>query len=187
MPSIDFKPTGFTERVKELIIEKKSYVEANEILKKEFDGVGLAGSNYSKVKGKLFPEEKITGAIAKNKEKRDKKKKEKSPGSGKTKKDLGAEQKKADESKLANLLNKGMFLAIPCPGKQLKETDLQDINLGGAIVGTLQYYLPDFNFEHPVVILVIRIIMLVAMIKKMCFSIKKTIDNAFGKISGSAE
>lgn len=169
------KPAGFSVRVRELIAEKKPYAEANEILKKEYDGVGLAGSSYYKATQKMFPEEEVTGAVEKHKLKKEKAARGRPP---KEKVDFAGAQKKADESKLAKILNQGIFLGVPCPNNQLKQEDIDEVNPGGAIVGVLQYYVPQFNPEHPVVVIVLRMVLLVVKIKNVCWSVKKKVEEA---------
>ena len=78
--------------------------------------------------------------------------------------------KKADKTELGKLVNKGLFaLTLPvCKNKKLTLKDVEEINFGGAIVGVLVYYVPNFNFEHPIVILISRGIALVIKIKSIC-------------------
>jgi len=165
-----------TARMKELITEGVKYKEANETIKEEF-GEGVAGSSYSKMKSKLFPEEQVTGALEKSSEKREKKK-EKKDTPKKTSSDFKAEQEKADDSKMAGILNKGFFFGIPCPNKELKQEDIDEINPGGAIVGVMQYYVPQFDVNHPVVVLLLRSVLLLVKVKRVCYTVKEKVGEA---------
>lgn len=78
--------------------------------------------------------------------------------------------KKADKTELGKLVNKGLFaLSFPaCKNKKLTLKDVEEINFGGAIVGVLVYYIPNFNFEHPIVILISRGIALFLKVRTIC-------------------
>lgn len=78
--------------------------------------------------------------------------------------------KKADKTELAKLVNKGLFgVAYPiCKNKKLTLKDIEEINLGGAIVGVLVYYIPNFNFEHPIVVLISRGIATFLKVRTVC-------------------
>lgn len=77
---------------------------------------------------------------------------------------------KADKTELAKLVNKGMFaLSLPaCKNKKLTLKDVEEINFGGAVVGVLVYYIPGFNFQHPIVILISRGIALFLRVRTIC-------------------
>ena len=87
--------------------------------------------------------------------------------------------KKADKTELAKLLNKGLFaLALPaCKNKKLTLKDVEDINFGGAIVGVLVYYVPNFNFEHPIVIIISRGVALFLKIRTVCEGLTNILKN----------
>ncbi|MCK4499452.1 hypothetical protein KAU11_03080 [Candidatus Babeliales bacterium] len=85
--------------------------------------------------------------------------------------------KKADKTELAALVNKGMFaLTFPvCKNKKLNLKDVEEVNFGGAVVGILVYYIPNFNFQHPIVILISRGIALFLKIRNVCGGIENVL------------
>ena len=85
--------------------------------------------------------------------------------------------KKADKTELAKLVNKGLFaLSYPvCKNKKLTQKDVEEINFGGAIVAIMVYYIPNFNFEHPIVILISRGIALFLKVRTVCEGLINTL------------
>ena len=84
-------------------------------------------------------------------------------------------QTAADTSQLAKVINKGLFAGlIPlCKNKELTEKDVQDVNLGGAIVGTVSYLVPGVNLDHPLIVLATRGIILYLKFKSICTKIEE--------------
>jgi len=176
---------SYKNNVERLIREGKTYQEVQEFLRGKY-GKGIAGKTFGDVRDRLFPDRKIEEGLTKAKERtaKEKVKKEKKEKDTKKAKWSEGNQRTADDSKIAELLNRGLFYAIPCPTKQLKEKDVQDINLGGAIIATFLYYFPDLNLNHPLIILSMRIILLFVAVKKLCFVIKEKIKEVISGKQG---
>ena len=98
-------------------------------------------------------------------------------------------QKAADTSKLAELFNKGIYNGVMpfCKTKDLKESDVQDINLGGAIVGTIQWAVPGANLDHPLIVLATRGIMFYLTFKRICTQVQERVDGIRAKMAGAVE
>lgn len=98
-------------------------------------------------------------------------------------------QKAADTSKLAELFNKGIYQGVMpfCKTKELKEKDVQDINLGGAVVGLIQWAAPGVNLDHPVIVLVTRGIMFYLTFKRICAVVQAKVDGIREKLAGTVE
>lgn len=160
----------------------KNYSQTKEMLEKEgikYDGLK---NTFYKWKESIFPSQKRDVALEISGEKRREREKKK------TKKTVDwtpQKQKKADESKLAELINRGVFSLIPCPTGELKFEHIQEINLGGSIVATISFYFPDFNLEHPLVVVVVRGIILVIRVKALCYTIKEKIKGIKESIVGT--
>ena len=95
-------------------------------------------------------------------------------------------QKQADESNLAKLINKGLYHGtFPlCKSQQLKEADVQEINMGGAIVGSVLYFFPDVNLEHPLIVLTTRGILFYLKFRQICSTITEKVEEIKDKLSG---
>ena len=162
------------ERVLTHIKSGKNYSQTKEMLEKEGVDYPALKTSFYKWKESIFPSQKRDVALEiageKRREREDKKDKHK-----KLMDWTPAKQKKADESKLAELVNRGVFAVVPCPSGELKFEHVQEINLGGAVVGTIQYYFPDFNLDHPAVVLGVRVVILVIRVKALCYTIKEKI------------
>lgn len=171
-------PKEHKERAYELIRSGKNFKETSEILKNEGIEISSFNSAFYKWRSDIFPDDKIDEGLETAREKRSERKPKKKLVTWTKQK-----QKTADESKLAELINKGLFTFIPCPSGKLEEKDIQDINVGGAVVGSLMYFLPDFNLDHPVIILVTRAILLVIKVRALCFKIKEKIEETKAKIA----
>ena len=172
------------ETVLELIREGKSYSETNkELQEKESDSI--AGSTYYRLKESVFPEEKMEEALESSKIKReervDKKRRDKRKVLWNSKK-----QKEADESNLGKLINKGVYHGVFsfCKSGQLKEEDVQDINLGGAVVANILYFFPDVNLDHPAIVLTTRIILFYIKFKVICSAINQKVGEMKAKVIG---
>lgn len=51
--------------------------------------------------------------------------------------------------------------------------EFMDIRLGGAILGVITFYVPTFNPDHPIMVLILRVINMVLLIKQKCLDIKQ--------------
>jgi len=161
------------ERVLELIREGKSYNETNrELHEKESDSI--AGSTYYRLKESVFPEDKmekvLEGAREKRIEREDRREKDKRKIVWNSKK-----QKEADESKLAELINQAVYHGTFkfCRNRELKPEDVNEINLGGGIVASIMYMLPDVNLDHPLIVLATRGILFYIRFKTICTSVRE--------------
>jgi hypothetical protein len=118
------------ERVEELIRENKTLKETNETLGKESGGHISSAAFYRK-KQSFNPTKNMGAALEEGKIRRvervEKQKTEKRKLKWSSQK-----QKQADESNLAKLINKGLYHGtFPlCKSQQLKEEDVQEINMG---------------------------------------------------------
>lgn len=169
------KDDTYEELSKRLIGAGKSFRETNDELKSKFDK-GISGKQFGDMRDKLLPDHKLSKAITDKKLKKEREEKKKEE-----RKWTEANQKTADDTKIAVLINRGLFYIIPCPTKQLKEDELQKINLGGAIIATFQYYFPNLNLNHPVIVLSMRLILLFVAIKRLCFTLKEKIKEVINK------
>ena len=171
------------EKLEALIREGKTYKESSDSMEKE--GEKLAGSVYYATKQRIYPSEKVDKALEASGERRqdreDKKKTEKRRVAWST-----GKQKNADESNLAKLINKGLYHGVfpLCKNKQLKEEDVQDINLGGAVVANVLYFFPDVNLEHPLIVLTTRGILFYIRFKAICSTITQKIEELKSKVVG---
>lgn len=162
-------------RVLEHIKSGKDYSQTKEMLEKEGIEYPALKNSFYVWKQQIFPTQKVDEGLAKAGEKR----KERETNHEKTRKRVdwtSQKQKKADESKLAELINRGVFSVIPCPSKRLTPEEVQKINVGGSVVASLQYYFPDFNLDHPLVVLTVRIILLVIKVKSICYILQKKVE-----------
>jgi len=161
------------ERVLELIREGKNYSETNkELQEKESDSI--AGSTYYRLKESVFPQEKmeqaLEGAREKRVEKQEREKKDRRRIVWNSKK-----QKEADESKLAELINQAVYHGTFkfCRNKELKIEDVNEINLGGGIVASVMYFLPNIDLNHPAIVLTTRAILFYIRFKTICSSVRE--------------
>lgn len=175
------KPDGWEAALGDCIREGLNYKDTNERLTA---GLGAEGA----VSGAAFQrhKKKITGGkeVDKNLEAigekvkgaKEEVKAQARPAWNKTK------QNAADTSKLAELLNKGIYSGVMpfCASKELKQADVQEINPGGAIVGIIQWGFPGINLEHPVVILLTRGIMFYLKFKQICKLVKEKMGKGEG-------
>ena len=170
------------ERVVELIKEAKTYKETLDVLQKERSDT-IAGSTFYKLKESVYPSEKMDAALEESGEKRQKRAEEEKT----TKRRVDwtpTKQKGADASKLAELINKGVYAGtFPfCKNKSLKEEDVQSINIGGAVVGSILYFFPYVNLDHPAIVLVTRAILFYLRFKQICTEIKEKVNDAYAKL-----
>ena len=173
-----------TERVEELIRENKTLKETNETIGKESGGHISSAAFYRK-KQSFNPTKNMGAALEGGKirrvERDEREKTEKRKLKWSTQK-----QKAADESNLAKLINKGLYHGtFPlCKSKELKETDVQEINMGGAIVGSILYFFPDVNLDHPLVVLATRGILFYLKFRQICSTITEKVEEIKDKLSG---
>lgn len=164
-------------RVLEHIKSGKNYSQTKEMLEKEGIKYPALKNSFYVWREQIFPSQKVDKGLQAAGEKR----REREEKAGKTKKRIewtSAKQKKADDSALAELINTGVFVIIPCPTKELKPEHVQEINIGGAVVASAQYYFPDFNLDHPLVVLMVRGLVLVIKVKSLCYTIRQKIAAA---------
>jgi hypothetical protein len=172
------------ERVLELIRENKGLKETNETLKKESED-SISSAAFYRLKQSLNPTknmgEALEGGRIKRVERVEKQKTEKRKLKWSSQK-----QKQADESNLAKLINKGLYHGtFPlCKSKQLKEEDVQEINMGGAIVGSVLYFFPDVDLNHPIVVLATRGILFYLKFRQICSVLNQKIEEVKTKLSG---
>ena len=169
------------ERVLELIREGRNYSETSkELREKESDSI--AGSTYYRLKESVFPKEKMEEALESSKIKRvereDRKERDKRKVVWNSKK-----QKEADESKLAELINQAVYHGTFkfCRNKELKIEDVNEINLGGGIIATVMYFLPDVNLDHPAIVLTTRVILFYIRFKTICSSVREKLGEVEDK------
>lgn len=169
------KPEGWETSLKDCINEGKNFKVTNAELVKKYGPEGaVGGSTYRKHRDKLTGGPDVDnklGAIGEA-TKEEPKAKAPRPAWNKTK------QTAADTSKLATLINKGMYAGLMplCKNKKLQENDVLDINLGGAVVGTVQYFIPNVNLEHPLILLATRGIILYLKFKSVCNKVAEIKD-----------
>ena len=170
-----------TERITELIREGKKYKEVKEVMVNEGCKTDFH-SRFAKLQQSVFPSKKLDKALEGSREKRVEEAKEKKKGvlRGKwsTKK-----QKEADESKLAELLNIGLYQGVfpLCKSHELKLEHVKEINLGGAIVGSITYYFPDIDLNHPLILLATRGIMFYIRFRQVCDTVREKIAEVQAK------
>lgn len=174
------KPSGWKESLDKFISEGKNYTESNALLIKEYGATGnVSSKTFWSHKQKNNPEEERERVLT-SLPKKDKSEKRPAWNKGK--------QKSADESDLAKLINKGIFCVIPCPSNKLEEKHVQEINVGGAIIGSVTYYFPDINLDHPLILLTTRTIVLIIKVRALCYTIKEkvqeTVSDLKDKLTG---
>jgi hypothetical protein len=171
------KPEGWEDVLKDYINEGKNFKTANADLIALFgEGHGVGGSTYRKYRKEMTGGPDVDSKLGEIKEVLDKEKPQKKtpPRPAWTKQ----KQNAADTSKLALIINKGMYHGLfPfCTNKALTEEDVQEVNLGGAVVGTVGYFFPDINMEHPLILLATRGIILYLKFKAICSKIVEIKD-----------
>jgi hypothetical protein len=161
------KPDGWEDSLKDMIASGKNFAACDKELNALYGEEGkVAKATYQRHKKDLTGGPEVDNKLKELGEVRQEQKqvKKKLPAWNKGK------QKAADESKLATLINKGMYHSLYpfCKNKELKEEDVQEVNLGGGVVGAVQYYVPDLNLDHPIIVLLTRGIMLYLAFKRIC-------------------
>ena len=171
------------EKLEALIREGKTYKESSDSMEKE--GEKLAGSVYYATKQRIYPSEKVDKALEASGDRRqdreDKKKKDKRKIAWST-----GKQKAADESDLAKIINKGLYHGVfpLCKNKQLKEEDIQDVNVGGSCVACIIYFFPEVDLNNPLIVLTTRGILFYIRFKAICSAITQKIEELKAKVVG---
>jgi hypothetical protein len=170
------------ERVLTLIREGNNYKKTKEILRNESGDV-LSGSHFYRLKETVHPSQKMTDALEEGREKRVETEK-KSKTEQRRVKWSTQKQKSADESKLAELINTGLYHGVfPfCKSQDLKLEDVKEINMGGAVVGSVLYFFPDINLDHPLIVLTTRGILFYIRFRSICNTIREKVDDIKLKI-----
>ena len=172
------------ERIQECIREGLDFKKTKEKLAKE----GITKdfhSSFFRMRNELQPEDARRNALQTMHDKKEEGKKKSllpTPSSWNKKK-----QAEADNSVFVQAINEGLFYFIPCPQKSLSIEQVKEINLGGGIVGLVMYY-TSINLNHPIIVFVTRVIVLVLKVRKMCYLMQEKIEElkaaAKGKLPG---
>ena len=178
------KPDNWEQSLNNLIVSGKGFKATNDALREEFGEEGIvAPSTFKRHKAKATGPADADAKLGEigDRIKGEKPKAPPRPAWSKQK------QTAADTSQLAKIINKGMFAGLLplCKNKNLTEADVQEVNLGGAIVGTVTYLVPGANLDHPLIILATRGIILYLKFKAICAKvddIKSKIDETIGAI-----
>ena len=93
---------------------------------------------------------------------------------------------KMDESDLAKIINKGLYHGVfpLCKNKQLKEEDIQDVNVGGSCVACIIYFFPEVDLNNPLIVLTTRGILFYIRFKAICSAVTQKIDELKAKVVG---
>ena len=160
------KPKDWEATLDDLIRANFTYEDANTALKKKYgaeEGT-LSGARYRDRKNLLLGGDNIDEKI----DELGGRKKVAKP----KKKPLWTKQKQtqADNSKLAEIVNMGVYQGMfPfCANGRLTEADVQEVNPGGAVVANINYFFPESKLEHPLVMLGVRIVILYLKFKSVC-------------------
>jgi len=163
------KPEGLMDDFKAAVKEGKTFKEVTEELQekygKEEGKVGV--STYGKLRKLAFPEGKLSDTIDEIQEGRRQKKAKKALPQWTPQK-----QAAGDKSQLAKVLNEVLFFVIPCKTGELKLEHVQEINVGGGVVNTIQYAFPQIDLSNPILVLALRVGLLIVKVKKLCSDIK---------------
>jgi len=176
------KPEGWREDLENFIREGGNYKEVSEKLKEKYGEEGeVSAASFSNTKKKLFPEEEREEALANEAERRKATKKK-----IKAVKWTAQKQAVGDKSQLASVLNQVIYYAVPCPNKadNLKIEDIQEINVGGGIVNVITYSFPNLNLNHPVLILVLRVGLLIVKVKQLCYTVRQKVNYVKQRFGG---
>jgi hypothetical protein len=183
------KPDGWDTALDDKINEGKNFKVTNAELKELFGEDGaVGGSTYRKHRDRLTGGPEVDNKLGEIGEavKDQPKKKTKLPAWTKQK------QTAADTSKLAVIINKGLYHGLMpfCKNKALTEDEVQAVNFGGAVVGTVGYFFPGVNMEHPLILLATRGIILYLKFKAICskiVEIKDKLTNIGGEQIGAVK
>lgn len=96
-----------------------------------------------------------------------------------------ADQNTSDKSPLAKIINQAvyMFMYPACKNKKLTQKDIDEVNLGGALVGLLMYLIPNFSPNNPIVLFPVKIIMLFIKFKHICSVVTEKVVDLKSKIN----
>jgi hypothetical protein len=173
------KDIGWKEDLTVMVREGKTYQECETTLKEKYGekGGAVGASTYGKMKKLAFPDEKAEKVLTEVGDARRevKKRQFKLPPWSPQK------QTAADKSQLADVLNQVIFLSMPCPSGQLEFKHVQEINLGGGIVGSVQYMFPNIDLGNPILVLVLRVGLLVVKVRKLCYMMKDKVGGVKAK------
>lgn len=169
------KPEGWEEAIDDLIRAKFNYADCNTALKKKFGDVGAIGGDVYRARKEIIDggakaDEKL-GEL--HEQKRVKTSKPK-PAPVWTKQ----KQQAADSSKLAEIINMGLYQGMMpfCATQQLEQKHVAEVNPGGAVVASINYYFPEAKLDHPLVTLGIRVVIMYIKFKSVCGKLQKTKD-----------
>lgn len=170
------KPEGWSETLDDLIRANFTYNDTNTALKKKYgdDEGTLSGAAYRDRKSALLGGDKVDEKIDDLGGRKRVAKPKKKPLWTKQK------QTQADNSQLAHIINTGLYQGMlpMCANRELKEADVQEVNPGGAVVANISYFFPESKFEHPLVMLGIRIVIMYIKFKSVCGRIEKGVKGA---------
>lgn len=171
------KLEGWNDTVDDLIRAKFDYENCNAGLKKKYGDEGaIGGSEYRERKAKIDGGAKTDEKLKEvGERKRVKTPKPKAAPVWDKKKQVAA-----DSSKLAEIINMGLYQGIKpfCATQQLEQEHVQEVNPGGAVVATINYYFPATNLDHPLVTLGMRVVILYIKFKAVCGKLQKGKDPA---------
>ena len=166
------------------IRDGKKFKECKELADKEGIKTDFHNSFY-KWQQEVNPTEKLNKALEtigeRREEKEDKKKKDKRKIAWSAKK-----QQDADNSDLAKIINKGLYHGVfpLCKNKQLKEEDIQDVNVGGSCVACIIYFFPEVDLNNPLIVLATRGILFYIRFRAICSAVKQKMDELKVKVVG---
>ena len=100
--------------------------------------------------------------------------------------------KNFDGSEVARSLNTMLYIGLKqftCPHKDsvpphghYDMQDVQEINLGGAVLNLIAYYVPDLKLNHPVMNVILRSVSLVLMVREKCWELKEQVQHKVQEI-----
>jgi len=154
-----------------------NYTETKKKLEEEDINYPGLSKTYYTWKEEIFPSEKMDKALDRAHNRRlEQEKGEK--GKLRANKWTTKKQKEADESKLAELINQAVYHGTFkfCRNRELKLEDVKEINLGGGIVASVMYFLPDLNLDHPAIVLTTRAILFYIRFKTICSTVREKTD-----------
>lgn len=158
------------EFIENLIREGKPYIDVKNLVKEKFDR-NLDGSTYRRIRDEIIPDD-VDNAITKVIKGATKPVEKKRP------KWTPKKQKEADNELMAGFFNKAIYAVLPAHCKKnISREKVDEINVGGGIVGLIYYYFPGTNVNHPAVILIIRFAMLIMLIYEGCIMVKERITS----------
>ena len=175
------------DKILQWIKEGKKYKECKILAEAEGIKQDFHNSFYSWSQ-KINPTAKVDEALEKSAMRREEREDKKKTTQRKAKWSP-QKQKAADDSKLAELINTGLYHGVfPfCKSKELKVEDVKEINLGGAVVGSVLYFFPDINLDHPLIVLATRGILFYIRFRTICSRIAEKVAGVKEKLAGVKE